>query len=301
MFRRFLSLPGWAILSFGISGLLLASALLLRWGSLTGFLQVNASTVQALPTTVTPTASLGTRHQLTYEQWVTLLGREAKVAAESHPKDLTVLAGDSLSLWFPPDLLPQGHVWLNQGISGETSFGLLRRLKLFDRTQPETVFVMIGINDLIRGISTETLLANYREILLHLKKAHPQAQIVVQSILPHAGSRLQRSPTLSSPLPDQPLTLWKPRLAIVPNHYIQQLNESLAAMAKAEGLDYLDLYPSFTDANGDLAADLTTDGLHLSVKGYQVWRSRLQQFAQQQVTAADQFPKAPETQAGMKH
>ncbi|MBW4472366.1 MAG: lysophospholipase [Stenomitos rutilans HA7619-LM2] len=300
MFRRFISLPGWAILSFSISGLLLGSALLLRSGSLTSFLQVNASTVPALPAKVPPAAELGQRRQLTYEQWVALLGREANVVAESHPKGLTVLAGDSLSLWFPPDLLPQGSVWLNQGISGETSFGLLRRLKLFDRTQPETVFVMIGINDLIRGLSAETLLANYREIMLHLRKAHPQAQIVVQSILPHAGSRLPRSPILSSPLPNQQLALWESRLAIMPNRRIQQLNQTLAAMAKAEGLDYLDLYPFFTDANGDLAADLSTDGLHLSVKGYQVWRSRLQLFAQQQATAVRQLPQTPATQAGMK-
>ncbi|XGV96042.1 MAG: GDSL-type esterase/lipase family protein [Leptolyngbya sp. BL-A-14] len=292
MFRRFTSLPGWAILSFGISGLLLASTLLLRRGSLTAFSQVNASTVQVAPAKVTPTEGLGQRHQLTYEQWVSLLKQEAKVVAESHPKQLTVLAGDSLSLWFPPELLPQENVWLNQGISGETSSGLLRRLNLFDQAQPQTIFVMIGINDLIHGISTETLLANYREIMLHLKKAHPQAHIVVQSILPHAGSRLARSPL--EPKASQPTqqSRWEARLAAVPNRTIQQLNQTLAAMAKAEGLDYLDLYPSFTDENGDLAADLSTDGLHLSLKGYQVWRSRLQLFAQQQAPARQRLPQA---------
>ncbi len=285
MSRRFFSLPGWAILSFGISGLLLASALLLRRGSLTAFSQVNASTVQAIPTKVPPVPEPGQRRQLTYEQWVALLGQEAKVAAESQPKQLTVLAGDSLSLWFPPDLLPQEHVWLNQGISGETSFGLLRRLKLFDQTQPETVFVMIGINDLIRGISADTLLANYREIMLHLKAAHPQAQIVVQSILPHAGSRLPRSPTGSIATHGHQTAPWESRLTVVSNSDIQQLNQTLAAMAKEEGVDYLELYPYFTDSNGDLAAALSTDGLHLNAKGYQVWRSRLQVFAQEQTAA----------------
>lgn len=285
MFRRFVSLPGWVILSFGISGLLLASALLLRRGSLTAFSRVSASTVQVVPAQVTSASEPEQRRQLTYEQWVALLGQEAKVAAESPPKRLTVLAGDSLSLWFPPELLPQEDVWLNQGISGETSFGLLRRLKLFDRTQPETVFVMIGINDLIRGYSTETLLTNYREIMLHLKVAHPQAQIVVQSILPHAGRRLPRSSTGSIASHGHQATPWESRLALVSNSDIRQLNQDLAAMAQAEGVDYLDLHPYFTDANGDLAADLSTDGLHLSAKGYQVWRSRLQVFAKQAVSA----------------
>lgn len=283
-----------------MSGLLLTSALLLHRGSLTAFSQVNASTTQASPTKSPSAAEPGQRLQLTYEQWVTLLGQEAKVTAESHPKRLTILAGDSLSLWFPADLLPQEDVWLNQGISGETSFGLLRRLNLFDQTQPDTVFVMIGINDLIRGISPETLLANYREIMLHLKKAHPQAQIVVQSILPHAGSRLQRSPTDGATRRGQTPAPWEAHLAIVPNRDIQQLNQTLDNMAAAAGLDYLDLYPFFTDANGDLAADLTTDGLHLSVKGYYVWRSRLQAFIQQHAAAKKRLPQPPEASLDTK-
>ena len=285
MSRRFGSFSGWVILSFSISGLLLAAALLLQRVNLAGFSQVNASTVEVDANRTSSFSELGQRYQLTYEQWVALLGQEAKVAAESHPKQLTVLAGDSLSLWFPPELLPSGGVWLNQGISGETSIGLLRRLKLFDQTQPETIFVMIGINDLIRGFSAETLLANYREIVLHLKAAHPQAQIVVQSILPHAGSRLlrsQRALTNSTALKKDPAVSWVPHLAVVSNDSIRQLNQALAAMTRDEGVDYLDLHSYFTDAKGDLSASLSTDGLHLSAKGYQIWRSRLQIFAEQQ-------------------
>ncbi|PSB31891.1 SGNH/GDSL hydrolase family protein [Stenomitos frigidus] len=284
MSRRFVSFPGWVTLSFGISGLLLASALLLHRSGLAGLSQVNASTAQADTTRASSFSGPVQRRQLTYEQWVTLLRQEAKVAAESHPKQLMVLAGDSLSLWFPPELLPPEKVWLNQGISGETSIGLLRRLQLFDQTQPKTVFVMIGINDLIRGRSAETLLANYREIVLHLKVAHPQARIVVQSILPHAGSRLPRSQPSphdhAAPKESQAVP-WLPHLGLVSNGYIRQLNQALAAMAKAEGVDYLDLHPYFADAKGDLSTTLSTDGLHLSAKGYQVWRSQLQVFVEQ--------------------
>jgi lysophospholipase L1-like esterase len=285
--RRFGSFPGWVTLSFGISGLLLASALLLHRSDLAGFSQVNASTAQVGTTRALSSSKPGQRRQLTYEQWVALLRQEAKVAAESHPKQLMVLAGDSLSLWFPPELLPSGNVWLNQGISGETSIGLLRRLKLFDQTQPETIFVMIGINDLIRGFSAETLLANYREIVQHLKRAHPQARIVVQSLLPHAGSRLLRSRqslTHNTALKEDPAVPWVPHLAIVSNDSIRQLNQALASMARDEGVDYMDLHSYFTDAKGDLSAPLSTDGLHLSAKGYQVWRSRLQAFAQPTAT-----------------
>lgn len=203
-----------------------------------------------------------------------LLGREAKVAAEDRPERLTVLAGDSLSLWFPAELLPTGVTWLNQGISGETSYGLLRRLKLFDATDPKTILVMIGINDLIKGVWEETLLANHREIVRHLKKTHPRARIIVQSILPHGGQMFQQK------LHRQP---WETRLAEISNQHIRTLNQRLATIAHEEKVMYLDLHPHFTNQIGDLRSELTTDGLHLSPQGYLVWQAQLQALTLQVV------------------
>ncbi len=191
-----------------------------------------------------------------------------------------VLAGDSLSLWFPSELLPTESIWLNQGISGETSAGLLQRLHLFDATQPETVFVMIGINDLIRGARAETVLANQREIVRHLKSVHPRARIVIQSILPH-GDRY--SPDRSrDTVPQSYLQLpaLSDRLAGVPNDSIRALNQQLAAMAKEEKVEYLDLSLYFSDTEGNLRPDLSTDGLHLSPQGYWTWATHLKQFSQ---------------------
>jgi lysophospholipase L1-like esterase len=268
LFRRFFTVPGWITLSAILSGLFVLAALWLQRGSLPVSSLVSASMAQPSPI---PSTEPGSRYQLTYQQWVALLGREAKVAAETSPKRLTVLAGDSLSLWFPSEMLPAGVTWLNQGISGETSAGLLQRLSLFDSTHPETVLVMIGINDLLRGVSEETLLANQREIIRHLKNVHPGVRIVMQSILPHTGNAAVKQ-TVPSALSN--------RLAAVSNRSIQILNEQLATIAKEEGVEYLDLYPDFSNAEGDLLPALSTDGLHLSSQGYWVWASRLQRFSQ---------------------
>jgi len=46
---------------------------------------------------------------------------------------------------------------------------------------------------------------------------------------------------------------------------------------------YLDLYPMFSDAEGNLQTELSTDGLHLNEQGYLVWRSALQLFGQIQL------------------
>ena len=210
---------------------------------------------------------LGPTHRLTYEQWVELLAKEAEVAAVQQPERLTVLLGDSISLWFPNDLLSTNRTWLNQGISGENSTGLLRRLNLLDQTSPDTIFLMIGINDLLRGDSDETILSNHRQIISYLQTIHPSTQIVVQSILPHSAEA----------------ATWegRDRLLTIPNQRIVDLNQELEAIAAESGVDFLNLYPLFTDDRGNLPMSLSTDGLHLNRQGYTVWRAGLQLYFQE--------------------
>ncbi|GET43780.1 SGNH/GDSL hydrolase family protein [Microseira wollei] len=266
-YHRSKTLPNWAYLSLVANALLMLTVILLLkdYSSPIDF-PISASTAQQSLARETPNfpSGLGPRHQLTYNRWMAIMKQEANAAAQNQPEHLTILAGDSLSMWFPTDLLPKDKTWLNQGISGETTAGLLKRLKLFDRTQPETIFVMIGINDLIRGYDDDNILSNQRLIIQRLRRHHPEAQIVVQSILPHGGEE----------------TTWegRSRLLAIPNSRIQVLNEKLAAIASEEGIQYLDLYPLFSDEQGNLRPELTTDGLHLSRQGYLVWQSALMLF-----------------------
>ena len=220
---------------------------------------------------------LGPRHQLSYPQWLDMLKQEAKITADKNPQRLTILAGDSLSLWFPPELLPEDRNWLNQGISGEVSNGLLQRLDFFDRTQPDMILVMVGINDLIRGLEDQEILTNYRQIISYLRRKHPQAEIVIQSILPHGAGG----------------TTWegKEKLLAIPNSRIRKLNQELNNIATKKGARYLNLHPLFTDQQGNLRSNFTTDGLHLSPPGYLVWRTALQMYTNQQLT-----PQLPQPQ-----
>ncbi|MEG3847433.1 SGNH/GDSL hydrolase family protein [Microcoleus sp. herbarium19] len=276
------TVPVWALLSLLTNGvLILAVAQLLRGHNLTESSPASAAvTVESPEAQIRPHAANsakpvldvavpGQRHKWTYQQWVTQLGREAEAAAANRPPKLSVLAGDSLSMWFPTKLLPPDRIWLNQGISGETSVGLLKRLQLFDRTFPDTVFVMIGINDLLRGASDEGILDNQRQIIRDLRWAHPKAQVVVQSILPHSGEQ----------------STWenRDRLLAIPNSRIRAINRRLKEIANSENVSYLDLQPLFADADGNLPTELSTDGLHLNDRGYLVWRSALQMFSQMQL------------------
>lgn len=275
--------PTWALISLAANGLLILLVIwLLRDSWLPIDSRLNASTTrETLMRELPESASgLGRRHQLTYQKWVEILRQEAAVVASNSPRHLNILAGDSLSLWFPADLLPSEKTWLNQGISGEVSAGLLQRLTLFESTQPETIFVMIGINDLIRGVSDQEILRNYRRILRRLRRTHPQSQIVVQSILPHGGEE----------------STWegRDRLLSIPKERIQALNQELEVMAREQEAKFFDLHSLFTDDRGYLRPELSTDGLHLSRQGYLIWRSALLMFVKlnQQAPASSELPAA---------
>ena len=190
--------------------------------------------------------------QPTYDQWQNLLDREARAVGLGQGNNkLSVTIGDSLSLWMPTEALPAGQLWLNQGISGDTTTGVLNRLGSLRHTRPTQIYVMAGINDLRKGQTDYQILTNLRLIMQQLRRDHPQAHILVQSILPTAIG--------------------------IPNDRIRRLNVELEAMTQEEGTEYLDLYSYFADARGEMRPELTTDGLHLSARGYSIWQSVLRE------------------------
>ncbi|MBS9390273.1 MAG: G-D-S-L family lipolytic protein [Dolichospermum sp. WA123] len=284
MSNRVKTFPAWGFFALLTNLILMLAVILLIWRQ-QKITPVVATT--AIPNPPEPVnlnwknqyvpPELGPRHQLSYPQWLDMLKQEAKITADKNPQRLTILAGDSLSLWFPPELLPEDRNWLNQGISGEVSNGLLQRLDFFDRTQPDMILVMVGINDLIRGLEDQEILTNYRQIISYLRRKHPQAEIVIQSILPHGAGG----------------TTWegKEKLLAIPNSRIRTLNQELNNIATKKGARYLNLHPLFTDRQGNLRSNFTTDGLHLSPPGYLVWRTALQMYTNQQLT-----PQLPQLQ-----
>ncbi len=187
----------------------------------------------------------------THEQWIRLLEQEAKAVAKGQGDNrLSILIGDSLSMWFPSKGLPGTQLWLNQGISGENTGQILKRLSAFSEARPDTIYVMAGINDLRQGKSDRVILDNLREIMRRLRLNHPQSQVIVQSILPT-------------------------RLSAIPNERIRNLNQEIAFIAQQEGAGYLNLHTLFADGQGELEPELTTDGLHLTRRGYEVWQQGL--------------------------
>lgn len=169
-----------------------------------------------------------------------------------------VLLGDSITEGFDVATYFAGRRVVNRGIGADVigndldpadKRGVLKRLdeSVFD-VSPTDVFILIGINDLGQGHSPETIEAGYREMLTKIRKRLPELKLHVQSILPSRGAFAKHNPN------------------------ILDVNNRLRKLAAEFKCDYIDLHSKMTDAQGELKAEFTKDGLHLTAPAYEIWR-----------------------------
>lgn len=148
---------------------------------------------------------------------------------------------------------------INRGISGDVSFGVIARLNEVLSAQPDQIFLLIGINDLKRGIPQEMLLRNYERIFKRIKEASPKTKLIAQSILPINESMISND------------------YKRISNLKINEVNQALLKLAKQYQITYLDLHPLFEDQSGQLKKEYTTDGIHLKMPAYILWASYIKQ------------------------
>ena len=92
------------------------------------------------------------------------------------PKDI-VFIGNSITNgaeW--SELFPQKRV-KNRGISGDTSGGVYDRLEAIVKGKPAKIFILIGINDISRGIEVETIVQNMKQIVEKIQNESPKTKI----------------------------------------------------------------------------------------------------------------------------
>ena len=142
----------------------------------------------------------------------------------------------------------------NRGISADITQGVLNRLETITKGQPAMVFLMIGTNDMNWGVSNDTIAMSIREIVQRIKQESPRTRIVVQSILPTNDCYGYFSGHTK-------------RYADVP-----VINGMLKTMAEEEGVEYLDLFSHFANAEGKLDPKYSNDGLHINGEGYELWK-----------------------------
>lgn len=147
----------------------------------------------------------------------------------------------------------------NRGISGDITSGILDRLDPIVKGKPAKLFLLIGINDVSRGISVDSIVGNIRLILERIQLESPKTRIYLQSVLPvnDAFDNFKKHAS---------------RWAMVP-----EINVELKKLASEKQLTYIDLFSHFTDDSGaKLNSDYTNDGLHLMGEGYLKWKELIE-------------------------
>ena len=168
-------------------------------------------------------------------------------------KKATVFLGNSITergQW--SELLP-GEMIMNRGIGGDNTFGVLARLGDVTNYKPKRIFLLIGINDLGRGLPIEVIANNYKRIIQQVKRESPKTKLYAQSVLPMNE------------------TLLKADYLKNKGDSVTRLNASIKAIAEAEGVSYIDLHPVFADGKGELKEAFTQDGIHLRPAAYVEW------------------------------
>lgn len=176
-------------------------------------------------------------------------------------KNEIIFLGNSItdgSEW--SELLENAHA-KNRGISGDTSEGVLFRLYQVTRVAPAKVFLLIGINDLARNISPDTVYVNICRIVSTIRTKSPKTKIYVQSILPVNNTfKTFASHTCRTP-------------------QVKELNEKLKDICPKLGATYVDVFSELKNPNDDLLNPMyTNDGLHLLGEGYKAWFKVIQPF-----------------------
>lgn len=143
----------------------------------------------------------------------------------------------------------------NRGISGDSLYGMLKRLDQVTATRPKKIFLIIGINDVISNQTLEEIVRKYKLALANIKQSSPATQVYIQSVLP-VNSRFKTP---------------------VDNNQIFLLNRELRVLAEQFNYQYIDLYSFFTIDN-QLAYRYTNDGLHLNGEGYGAWKEIIKNY-----------------------
>ena len=177
-----------------------------------------------------------------------------------------ILPKTNKSIIFIGDSITDGCEWSellqnpnikNRGIGSDTTYGVLKRLDNIIQSEPEKVFLMIGINDLGRGESVSEITSNYDKILERLTKNVPNSEVFVQSVLPISKQKLNTQ---------------------ISNEKVRSLNKEIKQLSQKYNLNYIDLYSLMISEDDQLISDVTTDGIHLNGSGYEIWRNAIQQY-----------------------
>lgn len=117
------------------------------------------------------------------------------------------------------------------------------------------IYICVGVNEM--GVPDTTLFSNaYKKVIKRIRKAQPDAIIYIQGIMHLSVWYSANDPAFN-------------------NKNVVQRNEAISKLVNGHDIFYLDQNEVVCDGNGDLRADYTNDGIHLTAQHYPIWHEYL--------------------------
>ena len=113
------------------------------------------------------------------------------------------------------------------------------------------IYLMLGINELGWN-GTDIFRGHAENLLRRLRADHPDAEIVVQSLLPVSAEQDAKG-------------------SYVNNQRILAYNQVWMELAEETGCDYVNIAEAVTGEDGCLPAEMSFDGVHLNRAGCHAW------------------------------
>lgn len=175
-----------------------------------------------------------------------------------------IFIGDSIVEYYPlQELFGTAKTIVNRGIRGYQTKLLLENLDVhLYGDAVDQIVLLIGTNDIGKDVPMNETLDNLERVIQSIARDYPLSQIKLLSILPvNEGEK------------------YKQTVYIRTNEKIREWNQAYEALTSAYmQVDFVPVYDSLIDSEGQLKKDYTTDGLHLSVAGYQALSEALKEY-----------------------
>lgn len=162
-----------------------------------------------------------------------------------------VFVGDSETDCFPlQEYFPNNASIKNRGIGLNQTRHILGRITAIAAAHPSKIFLQAGLNDLNQNVKIPEIIANYFKIVKTIRTVSPTTKIYLQSVTPTRDdwARLDSS--------------------------IVELNKALRIFCSEQGISYIDIHSGLIK-DGQLDSSFTIDGIHLTGRGYAVWKKQI--------------------------